>query len=490
MAVTYTNLTSNVYNGALDSNFITAREAATSSAEFKKRLWPEIVAKYGEGKYRFMDLISHGGSPFNLTGPDITVLEENSQKFVITVGDIGGGVGIATTAGGANASLQLDAGDYNSATGSLRLREGDEVIIPRGYTLSGNNEHYQAHIASGSGATTVFSLRPLSTTASITTAVPVGTKLVKGPWKTGLGGGQPSTGYINFLNTRKFYTQIVGETLKAEGSVQAVAMESFYGSDSKKFTNLVAEALWRAEFMFDDKIDFGLFSGATNTNTSVVTSPDQSGVARPVKSIKGHREYLADLAMKFTYDTTQPFSLSYFDLVDEMLDSQMVSSRNIVVGCGPDAYKKVENGMLEFTKEYTATDFTSALDELKVSYKVLYKSGRTYTFVLLDSFRDQNGLGLSSLGYREEMFMIPSETARVTYNDGTMDIPNIQLGYVNNNGENRTRMMGPIAGVNGMNIRPFSHQYDNVTWAIKSEYTLIDLKVNQQILFTPSVYKG
>jgi len=480
---------SKAFAGKLDATYVTAREAAMSDLEFKKRVWPGIFKSYGNARYTFMDLLTMQ-TPFNFIGRDITLIEEQNLDYLIEVGDVGSTHGINTTANGAVAYLILAASGYDSNTGALRLRVGDSVIIPHAYTSTGNNEHYRIQsISSGSGATTKWALHPYNVSAGIATEVPIGTKLMRGPWKTSVGGGQPSSGYIDYLNARKFYTQIIGETVSVQGGVKATALESWYKRDGVSMSNMVTEALWQTEFMFDRKIDQALFTSSANTNTSNVTDTDQYGAASAVKSVFGYREHAVSRAQLLNYDSTQPWDYFKFDLIDEIFDTQKVSDGNIVVGCGPDLYKSIENGGLEFTKEYSKTDLMRSLDELGVSYRAFTKGTRTYTFVLIDTLRDTTGLGLVNLGHRQEGFMIPSSTVKVQLGNGsTSIIPNLQIGYLNNNGENRTRMTGPISGVNGYGL-PFSHQYDNTMWAYKTEMGLVALGMNQNIFLTPTSYR-
>ena len=152
-----TSVDSKVFTGKLDSSYITARQAANSSLEFKKLLWPDIVKNYGNGYYGFMDLISNK-TPFNFEGSSITVVEENKLDYTVKVGT-NAGAGIAVAAANAPTTFKLDkTTDYDSAN-NPRLRVGDTIYIPRAYTGTGEVAMYQ--VKSIAGATDELILQQL-----------------------------------------------------------------------------------------------------------------------------------------------------------------------------------------------------------------------------------------------------------------------------------------------------------------------------------------
>ena len=482
-----TAIDSKVFTGKLDSSYITARQAANSSLEFKKTLWPDIVNNYGKGYYGFMDLISNK-TPFNFEGSSITVVEENKLDYTVKVGT-NAGAGIAVAGANVATTFKLDkTSDYDSSNNS-RLRVGDTIYIPRAYTGTGEVAMYQVKSIAGATNELIFTAVPLNELDSIATEVPIGTKIVVGAWKTGTGGGQPGIGYLPYLSNRTFYTQITGESFFIEGGVKSVALETMLKKNGAAQKDFLTEGLFNMEFMFDKRQDRDLYSSQTTTASSAATMAKETGTSQ-TKSRDGYRQILGKRGQIWNYDSSQNFDLFKLNQIDEIFDTQDVTEKNIIVGCGPDLFKRVEDGSLDFVKEYSKSDFMTNMESIGVQFKVITKGTRTYTFVCLDTFRDQTGLGRVELGYREEGFMTPASTVSVRMNGATTATPfdKLQIGYRNNNSENRTRMMGPITGVNGYGL-PFQHQWDTSTWHIKSESGLIALCVNQDILMKPTVYK-
>ncbi len=120
------------------------------------------------------------------------------------------------------------------------------------------------------------------------------------------------------------------------------------------------------------------------------------------------------------------------------------------------------------------------------------KNGITHQLCEVVSFDNANTYGVLDSYFRDAALVIPKSLATVKadgmdvsdmygYSAGDkVKIPNVVLGYLNNNGENRTRMIGPVGGVNGFGY-PFTNQYDKVEMFIKSEYMLIVNLANQML---------
>ncbi len=64
-------------------------------------------------------------------------------------------------------------------------------------------------------------------------------------------------------------------------------------------------------------------------------------------------------------------------------------------------------------------------------------------------------------------------------------LAHMSLGYINNNGEDRTRVLKTESGMNGMGL-PAYNQYDGVKYYLMSEFMNIFVKMNQSVLVTQS----
>ena len=61
-----------------------------------------------------------------------------------------------------------------------------------------------------------------------------------------------------------------------------------------------------------------------------------------------------------------------------------------------------------------------------------------------------------------------------------MKIPNVCVGYLQNNGEDRKRVIKPIAGMNGMGFDA-TELYDRVQLGLLSEYALVANGLEQMV---------
>jgi len=68
----------------------------------------------------------------------------------------------------------------------------------------------------------------------------------------------------------------------------------------------------------------------------------------------------------------------------------------------------------------------------------------------------------------------------VTSEGKKMTVPNLSICYLNHNGEDRTRIMGTVAGLNGMGYN-IVNDADGLMFYLLSEYALFAANVNQFI---------
>jgi len=123
----------------------------------------------------------------------------------------------------------------------------------------------------------------------------------------------------------------------------------------------------------------------------------------------------------------------------------------------------------------------------------IVKNGITSELCEVISFDNANSYGVLDNYFRDAGLVIPKSLATVSKNNDMevsdsygysagdkVKIPNVVLGYLNNNGENRTRMISQVGGVNGMGL-PVVDQFDDVRLFIKSEFMLIVNLPNQMM---------
>ena len=122
-----------------------------------------------------------------------------------------------------------------------------------------------------------------------------------------------------------------------------------------------------------------------------------------------------------------------------------------------------------------------------VRFKKILKNSILFSFVELASFDNPQTYGLAAYDWQNRGFIVPNEFGMAKLGDfgsETVELSNLTMGYKNYNGEDRTRVNGILAGVNGMGYRNFVDTYDDVRGELLTEFMLIVTKRNQMIKVT------
>jgi hypothetical protein len=171
--------------------------------------------------------------------------------------------------------------------------------------------------------------------------------------------------------------------------------------------------------------------------------------------------------------------------------SQGVVDTEIAYLVGPDLMTQLDNMGLDYVKEFSGgSNLLSNMGKVGVSVNAFTKNGLDFVCKELISFSNVNTYGTDNLGtyFGNAGVMIPMTDVTVSDRNGEfgmgagakVSVPNVSLGYLNNDGENRTNIFHVSAGVNGMGF-PAYHQYDKIEAWYASEFMLVAMKVNQMI---------
>jgi hypothetical protein len=239
-------------------------------------------------------------------------------------------------------------------------------------------------------------------------------------------------------------------------------------------------------------MDKEIFLGQVNSNTSNITVTDRDSNNVAARGTKGLWHWVEEDGMEQSYASS--YDLAYFDQIKEYLRSQGVTDTKVSILAGSNLYKQIENTVLDFIKAYSGgSDLMTGYASVGANIQEFKKNGITNQLCEVVSFDNANSYGVLDTYFRDAALVIPQSLATIKkspymdlddfYGNSAGDkvkIPNVILGYLNNNGENRTRMLGQVAGVNGFGL-PFVDQYDDVRFWIKSEYMLIVNLANQMM---------
>jgi hypothetical protein len=480
MATNLTPATSYLHSGAW-----TQAWQSIYSFELVPQIWKEVFYIYGNSfdLFEFLNLM---GNTMNIKGRNLKIFEQAAIEKPITLADIGTGVGIATGAAGATISFKISTADYDT-NNNPPLRVGDSILIPRAYQTNTAKEYeYRVMSVSGTTNTLTFVAMPFNkagtsfTAAQIATAVPIGTKLAVTRDSYGTGTRQPSGTTYGSLQ-RTFYSGINKETFALEGGM--LAQENYLDYALKGGgSGLYNRAFLQAEFLLNKKINHSLWTGEFNDNTSLVdTNKYNESVA--ILASRGLLEWMQLLAQKQNY--FDKYEVADLDDIKPLMINNGVTAQDVLFGVGDLLYRDIENGAYDFIKEFSKTDIMTKINEVGVEFKGIRKQSFRYLVKEFANLSNPNTYGLSSYNdvFRSMGFMIPMGENKVMIGDEQQPakLGNLMLGYLNDKGENRQRVMGVVNGMSGQSA-PVMNDYDAIEGYMLSENMLVATKVNQMVL--------
>jgi hypothetical protein len=481
-AISYSVASSNTKGAPYDATW-----NSLYSTMLKPQVWGELIQRFGYLP-GLLDFLEHTGQVKNVKGQTITVYEEGALEKPIRIGSE-----ISTGSAGADIEFTLHADEYDD-NNDYYVQVGDDVVIPAAYQPTGikTDRRYRVMSSTGSAGSLTFTASPVSgdgntvTASQISTAVPSGTYLavLGGSYAPGSQGAvAKSRGWYS----RTFTTDIKRRAIHMEGSIQSDERyyENLKGGGKGMYTKTSAEA----DFLLSADINDALFLSEAEDNTSLVLA-DRNSANKDIRTTVGLWNHLDARGMEQTY--SGQYDMDDFDLVKDYFLSQGVTRGDATFFTGSDLGRYIENSMLDFIREYSAgTDLTSKnagmFREMGIGVNTIFKNGIRFMLFNLDSLSNVNKWAVSSLKTPEIGFIIPQQDVTVSGRasaDGSYKLRNLTLGYKNYNGENRTRIIQPVSGVNGMGF-PATDTYDDIRFELLSEFMLIANKVNQYVKVIP-----
>lgn len=475
-------VTSNQRGGAYGATF-----SSVYSIEFEPQVWQEWYQAFGKG-FGIFDWLSIVGKEVTIKARSLTNRTDQATEKAVQV--TAAGVSHAGHVAGAARTFVLHANEYLDGDGATAvspyLRVGDTVFMDPQYTNKDVPTQWYVTAVGASGANTT--IYPLDATVQMSSSMAGSTYFMVGPNLAGIGTGQPGPRKSG-TTSDTFYTAIVDETAEVKGGVSA---EKLYRNDIDKSGKSVlwSKAQIEAEFLLNSGIDKQIFIGQVNTNTSNAVATDSDSSSQAVRGTQGLWHWVESDGMEQAYAGS--YDLAYFDQIKEYLRSQGVTDTSVAFLAGSNLYKQVENTALDYIKAYSGGSDLYAMGSVGAHVNQIIKNGITCKLAEIVSFDNANTYAVMDTYFRDAGLIIPESLATVARNPmmeadffgnsagDKVKIPNVALGYFSNNGENRTRMVGPVAGVNGFGY-PFTNQYDEVKMYYKSEFALIVSLANQML---------
>jgi hypothetical protein len=460
------------------------------SLELEPQVWQEWYQAFGKG-FQVFDWLTIAGQTVSVKARDLDAFTDQAVEKYARV--TAAGVAFAGHLALGARTFVLHANEYLDGDGATActpyLRAGDTVFMDPQYTNADvPTQWYVVSVGATAGANTT--IRPLNSTVVMNADMPANSYFMVGPNLQGIGTGQPGPRKSG-TTSNTFYTGIHAETAEIKGGVNA---EKLYRNDLDKSgrNTLWTKAQVESEFHFNAGIDKQIFLGEVNANITNAVTADADAANQAVRGTKGLWQWVESDGMEQAYAGS--YDLAYFDQIKEYLRSQGVTDTTVATLAGSNLYKQIENTVLDYIKAYSGgTDLMRSYNSVGANVQEFTKNGITHQLCEVISFDNANTYAVMDTYFRDAGLVIPKSLATVKSNGLDMGgdaygysagdkvkIPNVVIGYLNNNGENRTRMIGPVAGVNGFGY-PFTNQYDDVKLYIKSEFMLIVNLANQML---------
>lgn len=445
--------------------------------ELEPQIYPTWFQKYNKG-FGIKDWLYIAGQTFNVKSNSITAFEDGAQIRPVRLN--ASGISAMTSAGDA-ITFRLHSGEYDTNNNTY-LRVGDTIIIPAKF-MSGQDTPAEFLVtAVGATSSADCTAYPLDSAAQITSTVTANSYLAVGATRYARGTAQPSARSLGTYS-RTFETGISKETLHIEGGQ---IMQASYRSKTKNG----GEGLWnraqlQAEFSLDNQMNLALLLSDDNSNS--LTQTAHSTASNAVRSTTGLWNHLDSLGQELNYAVK--FSLPDLYTAKELLRSQGVVDTEVLFAMGTKLSRSFETMGLDYLKEFSGgSNLLQGMGKIGIKPTAVTVGNVTFNAKEFAGLSNPQTFGTDADYWDNAGFMIPMTQVTVKSSDIAIDgieggkvvIPNVALGYVNNAGENRTRILQYVAGVNGVGLTA-THAYDDFHGYMLTEYMLVAMQVNQMI---------
>lgn len=462
------------------TNPVNAAYLSTFSAEFEPAVIRKLYKDYGTG-FKVIDFLRMAGQEINLARDSITSFSEGAQQKPVKVKTAVSS--LTNNSGSWEFQFYIDPDDYTGTKTYLRV--GDSILIP-GYYF-GKEHDVTARVYEIGSSDSVITKAvlfngTLGASDTMTNTFPADGYLQVGHTSYARGSGQPAARQFGFYSDI-FYTAISKETIEMHGGIQAQQM--YFPVESKGGK----PGLWgmhfaKADFALDEQMSVNLWQGELNTNTSELTETDVNSASGTIKGTKGM--WLHAEANGSDHEYVDSFTVKDIDAIDDLFKATGVLTTSASILVGHKLYKQIQEAAHDYISDFsggtdllyenmTALGFTAhKWNVAGIDYKLcnLAQLSNNQTF----GANQKNFWTYAGLVIPDEQVTVDDTSAGI-YNStgrlgGKITLPNVALGYLNNNTEDRTRIVTDVAGVNGMGFKAVE-EYDRSQLFMLTEYGLI-----------------
>ncbi len=441
------------------------------SFDLMPQVYGEVVSMYGKG-FGLRQMLHLAGKEINISGRTITLIEKGSLEKAVTLDVVSTGIYIAAqTTGGGDISIKPVTADADY------LSIGDTVFIPASYTNRGGKGVVKFQVTAESSG--VYTCKPFDNTITIPSDVTAQLTLMASG-----GNFAPGSQGAAAKRSAPFYRTFVTAIKRAGFAVQGGATatdrysQKLIGGGQGAFT----QASLEADMFLDSAMNDELFVGEENSNTSLTLATEYDGNVA-ARGTKGLWRHLEEGGMKLTHTGGSFARTDLYDAKDLLL-SQGVVDTTAYFGVAPTLYRYIETMGLTFLQDYSGgSNLITALGDAGVKFRSFLVGGVVFVLQELVNFANPNKYGATG-NWDENGFIIPDTMVTVQKGDlgSPLTLSNLVIGYLNANGENRTRIVKVRPGVEGITGDKIAvSSYDNIQGEMLTEFALIVLKRNQMI---------
>lgn len=435
----------------------------------------EEINRYGIGSH-FMDFLMIADQTVSVTTRAPKIFEKLEWETTVATDT----AIVVSVAAGDPFSFTVAASDVDS-NGNLPCMVGEGLIVPAAYQAPNEDRVYVITDITG----TTVTAEPLSadgttiTASEIDVQIPIGFRFTIHGFYGSYGTGQPP-GHNQVRAVREYNTQIIKTSMNYEGGINAIKWRDI--PTESGVNSVWIEGAEIAESFHSKRIDDAIFLGELNDNTAL-TEASQFGGTNKRTAAKGLWNWGEEAGQELLYPGTWDYTQLY-DYKD-LIISQNVVARDIMFLMGTDLLRDVELANLDYIKEYSGgSDLFRSANEIGVNIKYFMGNGFTFMFSELKSFANPLRYGNKEYEFTKYGIMLPDQKESITIEGRTERHSNITLGFLNNQGEDRTRIVRVVDGMSGR-LSQASNDYDGSNLWMLTEMVPLVYRPNQITLVKP-----
>jgi len=470
----YTPASSNTVTAPFDGTFL-----SLYSSSLKPEVISKLYSKFGK-QFDVLDFLRLAGQEISMTRDELTTFSQGARSRPVKI------LGEVSSITNGVIAFGLAASEFDTNS-DCNLRAGDSLYVP-GYHF-GKTYPVQFRVTTApTSGNTDGAATAMEDIDAFTNNIAANQYLHVGATTHGRGTDQPNSKSRGFYS-QTFYTGISKESVEFAGGVPAQELY-FEIPDKKGGQGLYGMAIADGEFALDEQMSTQMFIGQKNDNS--LTETDAWSANSTVKSTKGMWMWAEDNASDHEYIDT--FTVKDLDAVDDLFKTTGVLCQSALIGVGHKLYGQIQDAAHDYISQYSGgTDLmTENMSKLGFTAHKWNRRGIDYKLVNFAQLSNHNTFGADAQNFwTYSGLVIPDEQVTVEdraggiYNSdgmggGKVTLPNVAVGYLQNNGEDRKRIIQQVSGVNGMGHIATS-TYDKIEVALLSEYALIANEVEKWV---------